>query len=116
MDELQAGHSSLQLRRIESDAEDCCRDSRCRRNHSPPASILKSSPEIKNRCTKEGVNGEKLTSIPKSGPEIKNRCTKEDLNGENLASIRKSGPEIKNHCTKEGVNRQNPAAIPKFTP
>ena len=39
------------------------------------ASILKSGLEIKNRCTKEGVNGEKLASIPKFGPEIKNRCT-----------------------------------------
>ena len=49
-----------------------------------PAAIPKSGLEIQNRCTKEGVNGEKLTSIPKSGLEIKNRCTKEGVNGENL--------------------------------
>ena len=43
-----------------------------------PASIRKSELEIKNQCTKEGVNREKRTSIPKSGPEIKNRCRKHD--------------------------------------
>ena len=60
-----------------------------------PASIPKSGREIKNRCTKEGVNRRNLTSIRKSGPEIKNRCMKERVNGENLASIPKSSPEIK---------------------
>ena len=65
-----------------------------------PAVIRKSGLEIKNQCTKEGVNGEKLASIPKSGPEIKNRCMKEGVNGEIPASIRKSGPEIKNRCMK----------------
>ena len=49
--------------------------------------------------TKEGENGEKLASILKSRPEIKNRCMKEGLNGEKLASIPKSRPEIKNRCT-----------------
>ena len=39
------------------------------------AAIPKSGPEIKNRCTQEGLNREKLASIPKSEPEIKNRCT-----------------------------------------
>ena len=37
--------------------------------------IPKSGLEIKNRCTQEGLNGEKLASIPKFGPEIKNRCS-----------------------------------------
>ena len=45
------------------------------------AVILKSRPEIKNRCTQEGLNREKLASIPKSEPEIKNRCTQQSLNG-----------------------------------
>ncbi|MDD6114187.1 MAG: hypothetical protein PUB70_07655, partial [Bacteroidales bacterium] len=53
-------------------------------------------------------------SIRKSGPEIKNRCTKEGVNGENLASIPKSSPEIKNRCTQQGINRQNLASILKF--
>ena len=44
-----------------------------------PAAIPKSGLEIKNRCTKEGVNGEKLTSIPKFGPEIKNRCMQQAI-------------------------------------
>ena len=71
-----------------------------RQNH---ASIPKSGPNIKNRCTKEGVNGEILASIPKFGPEIKNRCTQVAVNRENLASIRKSGPEIKNRCTQQAT-------------
>ena len=54
-------------------------------------------------------------SIPKSEPEIKNRCTKEGENGENRAAIRKSGLEIKNHCTLEDVSGQKPAAIPELT-
>ena len=98
-----------------------CRHSRSRRaihrcSNDGAASIRKSEPEIKNRCTQEGLNREKLASIRKSGPEIKNRCTKEGVNRQNLASIPKSGPEIKNRCTQEGVNRQNLASIPKSGP
>ena len=44
-----------------------------------PAVIRKSGLEIKNQCTKEGVNGEKLASIRKFGLEIKNRCTKQPI-------------------------------------
>ena len=72
------------------------------------ASIPKSGPEIKNRCTLEGVNGEKLTSIPKFGPEIKNHCTQEAVNGEILASILKSEPEIKNHFSSKSVLQAKP--------
>ena len=84
-----------------------CRDGRCRwailyRHDDYAASIRKSGLEIKNRCTKEDLNGENLASIRKSGPEIKNRCTLEGVNGEILASIPKSGPEIKNRC-RSGV-------------
>ena len=80
------------------------------------ASIRKSGPEIKNRCTLEGVNRQNLASIRKSGLEIKNRCTQEGVNRQNLASIPKFGPEIKNRCTLEeesgqetleGVNTDN---------
>ena len=91
----------------------CCRRAILLCSNDGAASIPKFGPEIKNRCTKEGVNGEKLASIRKSGPEIKNRCTKEDLNGEKLTSIPKSGPEIKNRCTLEGVNGEILASIPK---
>ena len=65
--------------------------------------IRKFGPEIKNRCTQEGVNGEKLASIPKSGLKIKNRCTQEGINRQNLASIRKFGLEIKNRCTQQAI-------------
>ena len=76
-----------------------------------PAVIRKSGLEIKNQCTKEGVNGEKLASIPKSGPEIKNQCTKEGVNGEKHTSIPKSGPEIKNRCTKQPIFSTRPQQI-----
>ena len=56
------------------------------------ASILKFGLEIKNRCTQEGGNEEKLASIRKSEPEIKNRCTLEVVNGLNLAAIAKFDP------------------------
>ena len=75
--------------------------------------ICKSGPEIKNRCTNEGINGEKLASIRKSGPEIKNQCTQEGVNGEKPASILKSGLEIKNRCTKDSVNLEKHALIRK---
>ena len=83
--------------KLVSDAEDRRRYNRCRRAIlrsciKVAASNLKSRPEIENRCTQEGLNGEKLASIRKSEPEIKNRCTQEGLNGEKLASIPKSGP------------------------
>ena len=90
-----------------------CRRAILYRHDDCAASIPKSGLEIKNRCTKEAVIGEKLASIPKSGPEIKNRCTQKDVSGEKLTSIPKSEPEIKNRCTQEGINRQNHASIRK---
>ncbi|MDD6508194.1 MAG: hypothetical protein PUF43_01870, partial [Bacteroidales bacterium] len=42
-------------------------------------SIPKSEPEIKNRCTQEGINRQNLASIPKSGLEIKNRCMQQAI-------------------------------------
>ena len=75
--------------------------------------IPKSGLEINNRCTKEGVIGEKLASIPKFGLEIKNRCTQEGVNGEKHASIPKSGLKIMNRCTKEGVIVEKLASILK---
>ena len=118
---LQAGYSPLRQRRIESDADLVAATTTAGEtiphcSGDGAATIPKSRPEIKNRCTKEGVNRKKLASIRKSEPEIKNRCTQEGLNREKLASIPKSRPEIKNHCTKEGVNGEILAAIPKFTP
>ena len=104
----QAGHSSMPQRRIESDAEPLCCYARCRRaiphcSSDDAASIPEFGPEIKNRCTKEGINGENPASIRKSGPEIKNRCTQEGVNGEKLTSIRKFGLEIKNRCMQQAI-------------
>ena len=73
---------------------------RCRR------AILLCSARVKTR-----VN---LASIPKSRPEIKNRCTQEGVNRENLASIPKFRPEIKNHCSTGANPREKLAAIPKL--
>ena len=80
------------------------------------ASIPKSELEIKNRCTQEGLNREKLASIRKSGLEIKNQCTQKGINRQNPTSIPKFGPEIKNRCTQECINRQNPTLILKSGP
>ena len=111
----------MPLRKLESDAEGRCRYGRSWRavllcDSDSAASIRKSRPEIKNRCTQEDLNGEKLASIRNSGLEIKNRCTLEGVNGEKLTSIPKFSPEIKNRCTQEGLNRENPASILKSGP
>ncbi|MDY2707411.1 MAG: hypothetical protein SOV31_06735 [Candidatus Cryptobacteroides sp.] len=97
-------------RRIESDAEPLCCYARCRRaipqcSSDDAASIRKSGPEIKNRCTKDGVNRQNPASIRKFGLEIKNRCTQDGINRQNLASIRKSGPEIKNRCKQQPISQ-----------
>ena len=60
---LQEGRSSAQLRW-------CCWRAVLSCSSDDAASIRKSEPEIKNRCTKEGVNGANLASIRKSEPEI----------------------------------------------
>ena len=62
--------------------------------------ILKSEPEIKNRCTKDGVSGQIPAVIPKSGPEIRNHRSAEVVLEGFLASILKFGPEIKNQCSR----------------
>ena len=118
-DRSRRNHSLLPQRKLESDAEHRCRYDNYRRaiphcSSEDAASIPKFGPEIKNRCTQEGINRQNLASISKFEPKIKNRCTPEGVNGHNLAAIPKSGLEIKNRCTQEGVNRQNHASIPKF--
>ena len=102
-----------QQRKLVSDAAGRCRYGRSRRailhrHDDCAASIRKFGLEIKNRCTKEGVNGEKLTSIPKSGPEIKNHCSLWAVSEEKLASIPKFGLEIRNHCSDETVLQAKP--------
>ena len=115
---LQAKQFSVATTKIRIGRRPRCRYDRCRRaiphcGSDDAASIPKSGPEIKNRCTQQVVFGEILASIPKSSLEIKNRCTQKVVFGENRASIPKSGLEIKNRCTQEGLNRENLASIPK---
>ena len=69
---LQAGHSYLSQRW-------CCRRAVLSCSSDGAASIRKSGPEIKNRCTLEGVNRQNLASILESGPKIKNRCRKQPI-------------------------------------
>ena len=104
---LQEGRSSAQLRW-------CCRRAVLSCSSDDAASIPKSGLEIKNRCTKEGVNRQNLASIRKSEPEIKNRCTLEGINRQNPALIRKSGHEIKNQCSRGvvAVCRRNHSPLP----
>ncbi|MDY2707370.1 MAG: hypothetical protein SOV31_06530 [Candidatus Cryptobacteroides sp.] len=95
-----------------------CRYDRCRRaiphcSSDDAASIPKSGPEIKNRCSLWAVLEGFFASIPKFGLEIKNRCTQQCINGENRASIPKSGLEIKNRRSQEGLNREIFASILK---
>ena len=90
-----------------------CRRAILHRHDDCAASIRKFGPEIKNRCTKEGVNEEKHASIRKFGLEIKNRCRQKDVSGEKLASIRKSGLEIKNRCTKQPIFSTHHQHIPR---
>ena len=92
---LQAEPFSFAATKIRIGRRPRCRYDRCRRaiphcGSDDAASIPKSGPEIKNRCTQQGLNRENLTLILKSKPEIKNRCTQQCINGENLASILKS--------------------------
>ena len=91
-----------------------CRRAVLHRHDDCAASIRKSGPEIKNRCTQEGVIGEKHASIPKSGLKIKNRCSLWAVLEGFFTSIPKSEPEIMNRCTKEGVIVEKLASIPKF--
>ena len=63
------------------------------------ASIRKSGPEIKNRCTDCPCFDLFAASIRKSGPEIGNRCTEVAGMMFAVAVIVNSGPEIKNHCS-----------------
>ena len=98
-----------------------CRHSRSRRaihrcSNDGAASIRKSGPEIKNRCTQGAVNRENLASIRKSGPEIRNRCSNKAFSGHSLQRFPNSPPKIKNHCTDRAKTRAIPAAIAKFTP
>ena len=93
----------------------CCRRAILYRHDDGAAAVLKSSPEIKNRCSPEAILEFFLASIPKSGLEIKNRCTKEGISRQNLASIPKSGPEIKNQCSRgiAAVCRRNHSSLQK---
>ena len=110
-------YSSLQLRKLESDAEDRCHYERSRRNHSS-VTLQKLESDAEDCryeihqakpffCDATKIRIGRGRSLPLRNQQAKPFSP---------ASIRKSGPEIKNHCTKEGVNRQNPAVIPKLTP
>ncbi len=66
---LQEGRSSAQLRW-------CCRRAVLSCRSDDAASIPKFDPEIKNRCTQEGINRQNPALIRKFDPKIKNRCSR----------------------------------------
>ena len=87
---LQAGRSSLQQRRLESDAEGRCRYGFCRQNYSSlPLRKLESDANHLSRndrcrraiphCCDDGA-----AVIRKSEPEIKNRCSNEAVSGQSM--------------------------------
>ena len=87
---LQADHSLLSLRKLESDAEDRHRYGRSRRYYSP-LSQRRIESDAEGRCD-DGRSRRAIlhrhynyaASIRKFGPEIKNHCTQERVNGEIL--------------------------------
>ena len=95
---LQEGRSSAQLRW-------CCRRAVLSCSSDDAASIRKSEPEIKNRCTKEGVNRQNLASIPKFDPEIKNRCSRGVVafcrRNHSPLPLRKLESDAENRCRKQ---------------
>ena len=107
-------YSLLQQRKLVSDAEGRCSDGRSRRNHSPVRQRkLESDAEgrCSDGRSRRAIlhrHDDYAAAICKSGLEIKNRCTKEGVNGEKLASILKSGAEIQNHYSSKSVLHAEP--------
>ena len=105
---LQAGHSSLPLRKLESDAEGRCRHRCCRRNRFPSRQRRTES-DAEGRCS-DGRSwrailhrhDDYVASIRKSGPEIRNQCTQEGLNGKNLHRFASSGLKSRIDARKRG--------------
>ena len=93
---LQPGHSSLPLRKLESDAEGRCSDGRSwrailHRHDDYAASIRKSGPEIRNQCTQEGLNGKNLHRFASSGLKSRIDARKRVLTGKSLHRFPSSG-------------------------
>ena len=118
---LQAGHSSLPQRKLESDAE-LCRGGDCRHSGGFLLRIMPPSWHPVPACVRYGILQAKPFSLAATenrigrGPRCRyDHCRRAVLSysSDDAASIRKSGPEIKNRCTQEGINRQNLASIPK---
>ena len=74
------------------------------------------TPRLRCRRTVLHRHDDCAASIRKSGPENKNRCSSLAVLEGFLASIPKSGLEFKNRCTNKAVSEENIAAIPKFDP
>ena len=89
-------HSSLPLRKLESDAGHRSRDGRCRRAiphccDDGAAVIRKSGPEIKNHCTLEDVSGQNHAAIPKFTPS-------------NQESLHAKGRKLGKTCSDSQIN------------
>ena len=116
-------HSSLPLRRLDSDAERCCGRDRCYSGGfllriMPPSwhPVPASTPRLRCRRAILHRHDDCAASIRKSGPEIKNQCRNKAVSEGFLTLIPKSGLEFKDRCTKKAVSEENLAAIPKSGP
>ena len=107
-------HADASIRKSGPEIKNRCTDCPC--FDLCAAAIRKFGLEIKNRCTVCPCFGLFAASIRKSGPEIKNRCTVCHCFGLLAASIRKYGLEIKNRCTKVHGMRHKAAAIANSGP
>ena len=114
----QQNHSSLPLRKLESDAEDRCHYERSRRNYSSlqlrkiRIGRGRSLPLRTHQAKPFFLAATKIRIRRGRSLPLRNQQAKPF----SPASIPKSGLEIKNHCTLDDVSVQNLAAIPKFTP
>ena len=98
-------HSSLPLRKLESDTGHRSRNDRCRRailhrHDDYAASIRKSGPEIRNQCTQEGLNGKNLHRFASSG--LKSR-----IDARKRVLTRKSLHRFSSLGTKSRINARS---------
>ena len=116
---LQPGHSSLPLRKLESDAGHRSRDDRCRRNNSSlPLRKLESDADHlsrNDRCRRNHSSLPLRKLESDAGHRSRDgRCRRAIPHccDDGAAVIRKSGPEIKNRCSNEAVSGQSMQRFP----
>ena len=106
-DEMQASHSSLPLRRLESDAEDRCRYEISRRNHSPLHRFASLGSKSRITARWRAFPGKNLQCVPKFGPETPND------RGRRAISLRQRKLESDaSDRSRDGRSRRNYSSLP----